>query len=132
MTIQRRADLVAVTAASLIFITTVVYLIFTKSLIVNRGSALLTLVPTGIAGYWAAFINGMPFWNGPVTSLLLTGTILAIYGARYASPYRRTALVLAGLGLTWLGIIVIPQLGAPTIVAGLLCLVASLRRKAKH
>jgi hypothetical protein len=99
---------------------------------VNRGPALLTLVPTGITGYWAAFTNGMPFWNGPVNSLLLIGTILAIYGARYASPYRRTALVLAGLGLTWLGIFALPQLGAPTIVAGLLCLVAALRRMAKQ
>jgi hypothetical protein len=132
MIIRRRADLVAVTAASIIFITTVLYLIFTKSLIVNRGPALLTLVPTGITGYWAAFTNGMPFWNGPVNSLLLIGTILAIYGARYASPYRRTALVLAGLGLTWLGIFALPQLGAPTIVAGLLCLVAALRRMAKQ
>jgi hypothetical protein len=107
-------------------------LIFSKSLTVNRGPALLTLVPTGIAAYWTAFINGMPYWNGPVTSVLLAGTLLAIYGARYSSPYRRTALILAGLCLPWLGIFVLPQLGAPTILAGLLCLAAALRRKARH
>jgi hypothetical protein len=128
MSMRRRVDLVAVTAAGLILITTVNYLFFSKSLMAGQGFALLIEVPRGMASYWAAFMNRMPFWNTAAFSILLAGTGLAIYGAILISPYRRIALALAGLILTWLGIVAISSLGVPIILAGLLCLAAASRR----
>ncbi len=128
MRIRRRVDLVAVTAAGLILVTTVLYFFFSKTLMAGKGSALLTEAPRGMGSYWAALMNRMPFWNTAAFSLLLAGTALAIYGSKLTSRFRRSALLLAGLLLTWLGIVAISSLGAPIILSGFLCLAAASRR----
>ena len=67
-----------------------------------------------------------------ILAVLLTATALAGYGARITWPYRRTALLLAGVVLTPIGIrafLTIRLIEAPIFLAGLLCLVAAARRR---
>jgi len=131
---RRRIDRVAATAAGLTLVTTVIYFFFAKNQIVDRPFALFKPAPRGVATYSTEHMYRIPVWNAAVTTVLLGGTALVIYGARITSPYRRTALLLAGLVLMWLGILAVSSFGAPIILAGLLCLVAALRpeRPTRH
>jgi len=64
-----------------------------------------------------------------VLALLLTGALLAAYGAVRQLPYRRAALLAAGVALTTLGLLALSSIGPPIIAAGLLAL-AAIRRAA--
>jgi hypothetical protein len=129
MSKRRRIDRVAATAARLAVVTTVIYFLFAKYQVADRPFALFKPVSRGVATYSTEHMYRMPIWNVTVTTVLVIGTALVIYGARITSPYRRTALLLAGLVLTWLGILAISSFGALIILAGLLCLVAVWRRE---
>ena len=59
---------------------------------------------------------------------LMVGATAAAYGAVVRAPYRRQALVLAGLVLLGLGVLAILTIGLPILLAGALCLVATVRR----
>jgi hypothetical protein len=58
----------------------------------------------------------------------IIGAGAAGYGAVVTAPYRRAALLLAGLVLVVLGGLAILTIGLPILVAGALCLVAVLRQ----
>lgn len=60
---------------------------------------------------------------------LLVGAGAAGYGASLTAPYRRGALVLAGLALSLLGVLAILTIGLPILVAGGLCLLAVVRQR---
>jgi hypothetical protein len=62
-----------------------------------------------------------------VLALLLAGALLAAYGAVRHLPYRRAALLAAGVALTTLGLLALPSIGLPIIAAGLLALAAIWR-----
>jgi peptidoglycan/LPS O-acetylase OafA/YrhL len=62
-----------------------------------------------------------------VLALLLAGALLAVYGSIRQVPYRRAALLAAGLALIALGLLALPSVGLPIIVSGLLALAASRR-----
>jgi hypothetical protein len=131
VTIRRRADLVAVTAALLILVTTILY-----SWKTSRPGAqpmgLFRPFPRGETMYLREQANRPLLW---VLVVLLGGIVLASYGARFASPYRRTALLLSGVVLLvmgWLAIFPydsVHSVGVPLFVSGLLCLVAAVRRR---
>ena len=75
--------------------------------------------------------QGIPPWLVMLT-VLVAATALACYGVRIASPYRRTALLLAGVVLTLVGIKTLYSIGfieALFSLAGLLCLVAAAKRR---
>ena len=59
---------------------------------------------------------------------LIGGATGAAYGAVVRAPYRRPALVLAGLVLMVLGVLAVLTIGLPILLAGALCLVAAVRR----
>ena len=58
---------------------------------------------------------------------LLGCAVLATYGAPLAAPGRRTALVVAGVGLLVLGVLAILTIGLPILAAGALALVSGAR-----
>ena len=58
---------------------------------------------------------------------LIGGALTAAYGAVMTFPYRRTALVLAGLTLVTLGVLAMLTIGLPILLAGALCLTAAVR-----
>jgi hypothetical protein len=60
---------------------------------------------------------------------LTGGAAGAAYGAVVAAPYRRAALMLAGLTLMASGVLAILTIGLPILAAGALCLVAAARQK---
>ncbi|HEU4807001.1 MAG TPA: hypothetical protein VFT01_01955 [Homoserinimonas sp.] len=60
---------------------------------------------------------------------LLVGAGAAGYGASTTAPYRREALLLAGLGLLLLGVLAILTIGLPILVAGVLCLVSVVKQR---
>jgi hypothetical protein len=64
-----------------------------------------------------------------VLALLLTGALLAAYGAVRQLPHRRAALLAAGAAMIMLGLLALPSIGLPIIAAGLLAL-AAIRRAA--
>ena len=59
---------------------------------------------------------------------LVVATLLCGYGAVRAAPWRRPALIVAGLQLVVLGLLGIFSVGAPILVAGVLALYAATRR----
>jgi hypothetical protein len=59
---------------------------------------------------------------------LIGGAATAAYGAVVVAPYRRAALMLAGLSLMALGVLAILSIGLPILAAGALCLVAAARQ----
>ena len=61
-------------------------------------------------------------------AVLIGGAAAAAYGAVVAAPYRRAALVLAGLALLALGLLAILTIGLPILMAGALCLLAAVRQ----
>jgi hypothetical protein len=65
-----------------------------------------------------------PAW---AVAALLVGAAGAAYGAWFAAPHRRWVLRVAGVTLTLLGVLAILTIGLPIILAGLLCLGASVR-----
>ena len=62
-------------------------------------------------------------------AILIGGAAAAAYGAVVAAPYRRAALVLAGLALMALGVLAVLTIGLPILLAGALCLLAALRQR---
>ena len=62
---------------------------------------------------------------------LVLGVVAAGYGANPASPYRGSALMLAGLVLAAAGMLAIFSIGLPILLAGALCLLAGAR-SARH
>jgi hypothetical protein len=52
-----------------------------------------------------------------------------VIAAVVPAPYRRAALVLAGLALLALGLLAILTIGLPILAAGALCLVAAARQR---
>lgn len=103
MSKHRQVDLVAATAAALILIMTVVYLVVMH----QQGNQPLV---------WVLIV-------------LLGGAVLTGYGARIASRHRRVALLWAGMVMTVLGFLAIFSIGYPLLAAGVLCLVAASRAK---
>jgi hypothetical protein len=65
-------------------------------------------------------------------SLLVAGGALALYAARTRAVRRRAALLGAGGLLVVSGLLGIASIGAPILVAGLLCLVAARPGAASH
>jgi len=65
-------------------------------------------------------------------SLLLAGGALALYAARLGAARRNGALLVAGAVLVLLGLLGIASIGAPLLLAGLLCLVAALRERSRR
>jgi len=63
---------------------------------------------------------------------LVLGAALAVYGANIGAHHRRTALLLAGLMLAVVGVLAIPSIGFPILVAGVLCLVAAARSSGRR
>ena len=59
---------------------------------------------------------------------LVGGAAAAAYGAVRTVPYRRSALVLAGLVLFAMGVLAILSIGLPILLAGVLSLAAAVRR----
>jgi hypothetical protein len=59
---------------------------------------------------------------------LFGGAAAAAYGAVRTVPYGRSALVFAGLTLFALGALAILTIGVPILLAGVLSLVAAVRR----
>ena len=64
--------------------------------------------------------------------LLLTAGALALYAAWLGAPRRHGALLVAGVVLVLLGLLGIASIGAPILLAGLLCLVAALRDRSRR
>ena len=62
-------------------------------------------------------------------AVLVGGAAAAAYGAAGSAPYRRAALVFAGLALMSLGVLAILSIGLPILVAGALCLIAAMRQR---
>lgn len=58
---------------------------------------------------------------------LILGSALAGYGANVGAHHRGSALLLAGLLLAVVGVLAVPTIGLPILVAGVLCLVAAAR-----
>jgi hypothetical protein len=64
-----------------------------------------------------------------VVGALIVGAAAAGYGAVGNPPYRRASLVCAGVLLMALGVLAILSIGLPILVAGAMCLLASLRQR---
>lgn len=62
-----------------------------------------------------------------VLALLLAGALLAAYGAIRRVPYRRAALLAAGVALTTLGLLALLSIGLPIIASGFLALASIWR-----
>jgi hypothetical protein len=82
--------------------------------------------------YLTSQVDRPVFWAFDV---LVAGIALASYGSRLDIPYGRTVLSLAGVVLMVMGKLALASgfaifsIGIPLVVAGLLCLVAVVRRK---
>jgi len=89
-------------------------------------AAVLTWIMLGV---YLALINeqdgNVAVW---FVAILVLGAVAAGYGAVTAVPHRRPALVVAGLLLGAAGLVGIASIGLPVLVAGVLCLVAAVRR----
>jgi hypothetical protein len=101
MSRYRRVDVVAAAAFALMLVVTVVYI----WLMHQQGDRPLA-------------------W---VLGVLLGAAALTGYGARADSRHRRGALLVAGVVLTPLGILAILTIGAPILLAGVLCLISASR-----
>ena len=136
---RRRLDRVAATGATLALLITVTYIWLMRQP-GNRmlaGWAFDTPRHRGYQTYSTdqatVFLStqGIRPWL-LILAALLTATALAGYGAWVTSPYRRTALLLAGVVLALIGFRVLQSIsliGAPLFLAGLVCLVAATTRK---
>ena len=136
---RRRFDRVAATGATLALLTTLTYIWLMR----QPGNRMLvvwafdTRMPRRYQTYstdqGTVFVSnqGIRPWL-LILAALLTATALAGYSAWITSPYRRTALLSAGVVLALIGIRVlqsISPIGAPFFLAGLICLVAAVIRK---
>jgi hypothetical protein len=127
----RRIDPVATAGATLTFVTTVNY-IWVMTRVRAQGMALFRPLPRGTSTYLVEQSNRPLVW---VLAVLLGTTALSSYGAKITSPYRRTALLLAGAILMVMGRFAMLSYGAgftigvPLFVAGLLCVVAAVWRR---
>ena len=136
---RRRFDQVAAIGATLALLVTVSYIWLMRQP-GNRmlvGWAFDTPMPRGYATYstdqGTVFISnqGIRPWL-LILAVLLAATAFAGYGAWISSPFRHTALLLAGAVLALIGIRVLQSIsliGAPLFLAGLICLVAATTRK---
>ena len=139
MSERHRFDRVGATGATLALLVTVSYIWLMRQP-GNRmlaGWAFDTPMPRGYATYstdqGTVFLSnqGIRPWL-LILAVLLAATALAGYGAWISSPFRRVALLLAGVVLALIGIRVlqtISLIGAPLFLAGLICLVAAARRQ---
>jgi hypothetical protein len=100
------------------------------------GRARLDLV-AGTASVLALAMLGLYVWiireqHGELAlwavGALLLGALAAAYGAVGSSPHRRASLVLAGVTLLALGTLAILSIGLPILLAGALCVIASMRQ----
>ena len=131
MSERRQLDRVAATGATLATVMTLLYI----WLITQTGNGLqvwdfaIRRPPSH-----AVFLRtheGIHPWM-LILALLLAATALAGYGAWIHSPHRRLALLVAGMILTLFGIRIlqfISLIGATIFLAGLLCLVAAVRKR---
>jgi hypothetical protein len=91
--------------------------------------ASLLCAATGVGYVWLIEHQGdQPvawFLSGLVVSMLL-----AVYGAATAVPMRTAALTISGTVLVVLGILGLPSIGLPVLVAGALVLAAGVRSRA--
>ena len=136
---RRRLDRVAATGATLSLLITLTYIWMMRGP-GNRmlaGWAFDAPMPRTFQTYSTdqgtvfSMNHGIHQWQ-LILAALLTATALAGYGAWITSPYRRTALLLSGVVLALIGIRVLQSIGligAPLILAGLVCLVAAATRK---
>jgi hypothetical protein len=62
-----------------------------------------------------------------VLVVLLSGTVLAAFASWRPAPHRTTALILAGIELTVLGVLALLTIGFPILIAGALALWAGAR-----
>ena len=60
------------------------------------------------------------------SAALVTGAVLAAYGVFRRAPHRRTALFIATAILGGCGVLGLLTIGAPILLAGVLCLIAAL------
>lgn len=88
------------------------------------------IVAAGMTVYYVVLIRQQG--NQPlawVLGALLASVALAVYGTVWQAPYRRAALLAAGIALTVLGVLAILSIGLPIIASGILALVASSRQR---
>jgi hypothetical protein len=127
----RRVDFVAAVGALLALVTTVNY-IWMSSQAGGGPSGLFKTIPRGVTVYLSNQVNRPVLW---VVVVLLVGIVLASYGARLDSLYRRAVLLLAGAVLVVMGKLALSSgmavfsIGIPLVVAGLICFVAVARRR---
>lgn len=86
------------------------------------------VLATGMAVYYPWLVSQQGDQPLPwVLALLLTGALLAVYGAIRQVPYRRAALLAAGAAFTVLGLLALLSIGLPIMAAGLLALASTVR-----
>src|SRR3954452_7863158 len=107
-----------------------------SGLIGDVGRARLDLL-AGTASVLALAVLGLYVWiireqQGELAlwavGALLLGATAAGYGAVRSSPHRRASLVVAGVTLLALGALAILSIGLPILLAGALCVTASMRQ----
>jgi hypothetical protein len=101
--VPRRLDLLALSGCALSAAVTVLYVF----LVTTQGAA---------PAWWAVLVL--------VVAIGCSG-----YGMRVAAPYRRTALIISGVGLIALGYLALLSIGLPLLLAGSLCVAAALRAR---
>jgi hypothetical protein len=123
-------DRLAVVGALLAFVTTLNYT-WSSSRFGNEASWLFKTTPRGVAYFTNERLRPV-FW---ALDVLVAGIVLASYGSRLDIPYGRTVLSVAGVVLMVMGKLALASgfavfsIGIPLVIAGLLCLVAAIRRK---
>jgi hypothetical protein len=131
MSKPRRVDSVAVAGAILTSVTTVYY-IWLSSQLGGAAEWMFKSVPTGGTVFFSNRATRPVAWVVPMLAVAIG---LASYGAGINSQYRRTALLLAGgilFVMGWLALLsgfAVLTIGLPLVAAGLLCVVATLRRR---
>ena len=139
MSERRRLDPVAATGATLALLVTVFYIWLMR----QPGSRMLagwafdTPMPRGYQTYstdqGTVFVSnqGIRPWL-LILAALLIATAFAGYGTWISSPFRRVALLLAGVVLALIAIRILQSItliGAPLFLAGLICLAAAAQRR---
>lgn len=130
MSKRRRVDRVAAAGAGLALVMTVFYIWLMRQP-GYRPLALDFFARRPEASAMFTTDQGIPPWL-LILAVLLTATALAGYGARMTSPYRRTALLSAGMVLALIGIRTLHSIGltgVPIFLSGLLCLVGAAKRR---